>query len=193
MNLWIKNGHVLDPANHLDEVCDVYVKEGKVACVGSLSSDKIPDECTVIDAEGKYVMPGLVDLHVHLREPGFEYKETIYSGTHAMAKGGFTAVCPMPNTKPVTDSPAMIEKILKIAKTDSPIRVYPVGAVTKGQLGEEMTDIAGMVKAAAKLGYVDEAAILCEMAASAYRAGVDIYMSYYAKEIAHFMDEGRIG
>ena len=74
MNLWIKNGHVLDPANHLDEVCDVYVKEGKVACVGSLSSDKIPDECTVIDAEGKYVMPGLVDLHVHLREPGFEYK-----------------------------------------------------------------------------------------------------------------------
>ena len=81
MNLWIKNGHVLDPANHLDEVCDVYVKEGKVACVGSLSSDKIPDECTVIDAEGKYVMPGLVDLHVHLREPGFEYKETIYSGT----------------------------------------------------------------------------------------------------------------
>ena len=65
MNLWIKNGHVLDPANHLDEVCDVYVKEGKVACVGSLSSDKIPDECTVIDAEGKYVMPGLVDLHVH--------------------------------------------------------------------------------------------------------------------------------
>ena len=129
MNLWIKNGHVLDPANHLDEVCDVYVKEGKVACVGSLSSDKIPDECTVIDAEGKYVMPGLVDLHVHLREPGFEYKETIYSGTHAMAKGGFTAVCPMPNTKPVTDSPAMIEKILKIAKTDSPIHVYPVGAV----------------------------------------------------------------
>lgn len=75
MNLWIKNGHVLDPANHLDEVCDVYVKEGKVACVGSLSSDKIPDECTVIDAEGKYVMPGLVDLHVHLREPGLSTRK----------------------------------------------------------------------------------------------------------------------
>ena len=193
MNLWIKNGHVLDPANHLDEVCDVYVKEGKVACVGSLSSDKIPDECTVIDAEGKYVMPGLVDLHVHLREPGFEYKETIYSGTHAMAKGGFTAVCPMPNTKPVTDSPAMIEKILKIAKTDSPIRVYPVGAVTKGQLGEEMTDIAGMVKAGAKLGYIEEDKIICEMAASAYRAGTDIYLTYFAKEIAKYIEEGRIG
>ena len=70
MNLWIKNGHVLDPANHLDEVCDVYVKEGKVACVGSLSSDKIPDECTVIDAEGKYVMPGLVAVsYTHLISP----------------------------------------------------------------------------------------------------------------------------
>lgn len=105
MNLWIKNGHVLDPANHLDEVCDVYVKEGKVACVGSLSSDKIPDECTVIDAEGKYVMPGLVDLHVHLREPGFEYKETIYSGTHAMAKGGFTCGLSDAKYKACDDSP----------------------------------------------------------------------------------------
>ena len=190
MNLWIKNGHVLDPANHLDEVCDVYVKEGKVACVGSLSSDKIPDECTVIDAEGKYVMPGLVDLHVHLREPGFEYKETIYSGTHAMAKGGFTAVCPMPNTKPVTDSPAMIEKILKIAKTDSPIRVYPVGAVTKGQLGEEMTDIAGMVKAGAKAISEDgksvmNAEIYREAMKEAKKAGIPV--------LAHCEDKNMVG
>jgi len=190
LNLWIKNGHVLDPANHLDEVCDVYVKEGKVACVGSLSSDKIPDECTVIDAEGKYVMPGLVDLHVHLREPGFEYKETIYSGTHAMAKGGFTAVCPMPNTKPVTDSPAMIEKILKIAKTDSPIRVYPVGAVTKGQLGEEMTDIAGMVKAGAKAISEDgksvmNAEIYREAMKEAKKAGIPV--------LAHCEDKNMVG
>mgnify|MGYP000063944662 CR=1 FL=1 len=190
MNLWIKNGHVLDPANHLDEVCDVYVKEGKVACVGSLSSDKIPDECTVIDAEGKYVMPGLVDLHVHLREPGFEYKETIYSGTHAMAKGGFTAVCPMPNTKPVTDSPAMIEKILKIAKTDSPIHVYPVGAVTKGQLGEEMTDIAGMVKAGAKAISEDgksvmNAEIYREAMKEAKKAGIPV--------LAHCEDKNMVG
>lgn len=137
MNLWIKNGHVLDPANHLDEVCDVYVKEGKVACVGSLSSDKIPDECTVIDAEGKYVMPGLVDLHVHLREPGFEYKETIYSGTHAMAKGGFTAVCPMPNTKPVTDSPAMIEKFLRLPKQTVRFVFILLGLLRKGSLARK--------------------------------------------------------
>lgn len=190
MNLWIKNGHVLDPANHLDEVCDVYVKEGKVACVGSLSSDKIPDECTVIDAEGKYVMPGLVDLHVHLREPGFEYKETIYSGTHAMAKGGFTAVCPMPNTKPVTDSPAMIEKILKIAKTDSPIHVYPVGAVTKGQLGEEMTDIAGMVKAGAKAISEDGKSV---MNAEIYRVAMKEAKKAGIPVLAHCEDKNMVG
>ena len=151
MSLWIKNGHLLDPANNRNEICDLYVKDGKVACVGSLSSDKMLDEdVTVIDAAGKYVMPGFLDLHVHLREPGFEYKETIRTGTAAMAKGGFTAVCPMPNTKPATDSPEMIRKILEIAEKDSPLHVYPVGAVTKGQLGEEMTDIAGMVQAGAK-------------------------------------------
>ena len=90
MSLWIKNGHLLDPANNRNEICDLYVKDGKVACVGSLSSDKMLDEdVTVIDAAGKYVMPGFVDLHVHLREPGFEYKETIKTGTAAMAKGGY--------------------------------------------------------------------------------------------------------
>ena len=135
-------------------------------------------------------MPGLVDLHVHLREPGFEYKETIYSGTHAMAKGGFTAVCPMPNTKPVTDSPAMIEKILKIAKTDSPIRVYPVGAVTKGQLGEEMTDIAGMVKAGAKAISEDgksvmNAEIYREAMKEAKKAGIPV--------LAHCEDKNMVG
>ena len=150
MNLWIKNGHLLDPANRCDEICDIYVKEGKVAGIGSLSSDEKMDGAIVIDASGKYVMPGFLDLHVHLREPGFEYKETIKTGTAAAAKGGFTAVCPMPNTKPPADCPEMIRKIREIAERDSKIHVYPVGAVTKGQMGDEITDIAGMVKAGAK-------------------------------------------
>ena len=133
----------MDPATGRDEGGDVYVVEGKIA-------EAMTGEYETIDASGKYVMPGFVDLHVHLREPGFEYKETIKTGTMAAAKGGFTGVCPMPNTKPSTDSPERIKKVLEIAKKDSPIHVYPVGAVTIGQAGETVTDIEGMVKAGAK-------------------------------------------
>ena len=103
MILWIKNGHIVDPATGRDEVGDVYVVDGKIA-------DAMTGEYETIDASGKHVMPGFVDLHVHLREPGFEYKETIKTGTMAAAKGGFTGVCPMPNTKPATDSPERIRK-----------------------------------------------------------------------------------
>ena len=191
MNLWIKNGHLLDPMNNRDEICDLYVKDGKVACVGSLSSDRIPDgEVTVIDASGKYVMPGFLDLHVHLREPGFEYKETIRTGTAAMAKGGFTAVCPMPNTKPATDCPEMIRRVLKIAEKDSPIHVYPVGAVTKGQMGEEMTDIAGMVKAGAKAISEDGKSV---MNAELYREAMREAVKADIPVMAHCEDRNMVG
>ena len=191
MNLWIKNGHLLDPANDRNEICDLYVKDGKVACVGSLSSDRIPDEeVTVIDASGKYVMPGFLDLHVHLREPGFEYKETIRTGTAAMAKGGFTAVCPMPNTKPATDCPEMIRRVLEIAEKDSPIHVYPVGAVTKGQMGEEMTDIAGMVKAGAKAISEDGKSV---MNAELYREAMREAAKVDIPVMAHCEDRNMVG
>ena len=191
MNLWIKNGHLLDPANDRDEICDLYVKDGKVACVGSLSSGRIPDEeMTVIDAFGKYVMPGFLDLHVHLREPGFEYKETIRTGTAAMAKGGFTAVCPMPNTKPATDCPEMIRRVLEIAEKDSPIHVYPVGAVTKGQMGEEMTDIAGMVKAGAKAISEDGKSV---MNAELYREAMREATKADIPVMAHCEDRNMVG
>ena len=191
MNLWIKNGHLLDPANDRNEICDLYVKDGKVACVGSLSSGRIPDEeVTVIDASGKYVMPGFLDLHVHLREPGFEYKETIRTGTAAMAKGGFTAVCPMPNTKPATDCPEMIRRVLEIAEKDSPIHVYPVGAVTKGQMGEEMTDIAGMVKAGAKAISEDGKSV---MNAELYREAMREATKVDIPVMAHCEDRNMVG
>lgn len=191
MNLWIKNGHLLDPANDRNEICDLYVKDGKVACVGSLSSGRIPEEeVTVIDASGKYVMPGFLDLHVHLREPGFEYKETIRTGTAAMAKGGFTAVCPMPNTKPATDCPEMIRRVLEIAEKDSPIHVYPVGAVTKGQMGEEMTDIAGMVKAGAKAISEDGKSV---MNAELYREAMREAAKADIPVMAHCEDRNMVG
>ena len=104
----------------------------------------------MILADGKYVMPGLIDLHVHFREPGFEYKETIKTGSMAAARGGFTSVCPMPNTNPVIDSKEMIEYLLQKEREDSLVHILPVGAVTKGQAGAELADIKGMTEVGAK-------------------------------------------
>lgn len=200
MNLWIKNGHLLDPENHRDEICDIYVKNGRVAVIGSLSSDTevSREETITIDASGKYVMPGLVDLHVHLREPGLEYKETIKTGTAAAAKGGFTAVCPMPNTSPATDSPEMVQKVLEIAAKDSKIHVYPVGAVTKGQQGKEITDIQGMVKAGAKAISEDgksvmNTALYREAMYEAKKAGIPVFAHCEDKNMAGngAMNEGK--
>jgi len=194
MNLRITNGHLLDPANHRDEICDIYIKDGKVAQIGSLSSDTEPKELDetyeTIDASGKYVMPGFLDLHVHLREPGFEYKETVKTGTAAAAKGGFTAVCPMPNTSPSTDSPEMIKKILEIAKRDSKIHVYPVGAVTIGQMGEEMTDIAGMVAAGARAISEDGKSV---MNADLYREAMKEAAKAGIPVLAHCEDKNMVG
>lgn len=183
MNLWIKNGHIVDPATGRDEVGDLYVVNGKIA-------KELTGEYETIDATGKYVMPGFVDLHVHLREPGFEYKETIRTGTMAAARGGFTGVCPMPNTKPATDSPERIQKILEIAKKDSPIHVYPVGAITIGQAGETLTDIEGMVKAGAKAISEDgksvmDAALYEKAMKEAARLGIPV--------MAHCEDKNLVG
>lgn len=194
MNIWLKNGHLLDPANQKDEICDLYIEDGKVAYVGSLLSDKPVKEraenAMVIDVAGKYVMPGFLDLHVHLREPGFEYKETIKTGTLAAAKGGFTAVCPMPNTNPVTDSPERIRRIQEMAKKDSPIHVYPVGAITKGQQGEERTDIAAMAEAGAKAVSEDGKSV---MNAELYREAMKEAASAGIPVLAHCEDKNMVG
>lgn len=144
MTTLIKGGRLIDPDTNTDKIMDILVRDGIVAERGE-SLDVCADE--VIDAKGCYVMPGLIDLHVHLREPGFEHKETIETGTKAMAKGGFTSVCPMPNTKPATDCAEVVRYIVDKAKEVSPINVLPVGAVTLGQSGKEITDIAAMKEA----------------------------------------------
>lgn len=139
MNILIKNGFVIDPANKVDEKLDVLVSDGKIAKIGkpgSLSADG----SQVIDAAGKLIVPGLIDMHVHLREPGFEYKETISTGTAAAKAGGFTSVCCMPNTNPVNDSRSITEFILSRAREAS-ARVFPIGAITKGSRGEELAEM----------------------------------------------------
>ena len=141
MKILIKNGRLIDPVNDMDMVTDLLVEDGKVAMIDqniSISSSDIE----VIDATGQLIIPGLIDMHVHLREPGYEYKETIKSGTMAAAAGGFTTVCCMPNTKPVNDSQSVTEFILHKAATEGIVNVLPIGAITKAAKGEEITEMA---------------------------------------------------
>ena len=140
MNVLIKNGQVIDPANKVDEKLDILLTDGKIARLGKPGS--IPAEgAQVVEASSRLVVPGLIDMHVHLREPGFEYKETIKTGTAAAKAGGFTSVCSMPNTNPVNDSRSVTEFILSEAN-DALARVFPIGAITKGSKGEELAEMA---------------------------------------------------
>jgi len=146
MNIIIKNGHIIDPANRIDEKLDLFISDGRIAKLGkpgSLSANG----AQVVDAEGRLVVPGLIDMHVHLREPGFEYKETIESGTAAARAGGFASVCCMPNTNPVNDNRSVTEFILSQAAKASSARVFPIGAITKGSKGEELAEMGELYAA----------------------------------------------
>ncbi len=143
MTLLIKGGQVINPATGMDEVADVYVEDGKVSQIGKGLKVKADQK---IDAKGCYVMPGFIDMHVHLRDPGFEQKETIETGCQAAAHGGFTTILAMPNTKPVVDNPDVVEYVHNKAKSVGCVNVMQVGAVTKGQKGVELSDIEGMAK-----------------------------------------------
>ena len=126
--------------------------DGKIT---EIAKDIEEDGCEIIDAKGKYVLPGLVDAHCHLRDPGFEYKEDIESGTRSAAMGGFTSIACMPNTNPVTDNEAVIKYILNKAKQDGYVNVFPIGAITKGQKGEELAEI-GELKFAGAVAISDD-------------------------------------
>lgn len=146
MKILIKNGRVINPATKMDEVKDVLIQDNLVTKIESHITEEVEK---VIEAENKWVTPGLIDVHVHLREPGFEYKETIASGSKSAAMGGFTTICCMPNTEPVCDSDIMVEYINLKAKREAVVHVLPIGAITKGQNGEELANIGKMAKAGA--------------------------------------------
>ncbi len=143
MNMLIKGGRVIDPASGFDAVCDVYIENGKIKSIGEGLKTTAAD-VMVIDASGKIVTPGLVDMHCHLREPGQEYKEDIKSGTRAAAKGGFTSVACMPNTSPVLDNAALIEFVKGKAAAVGCVNVWPIGAISKGLKGEQLAEIGDM-------------------------------------------------
>jgi dihydroorotase len=145
--LLIRGGRVIDPSRGADGLADLYLLNGKIEAVGR--NIPVEEGTGVIDATGKVVAPGLIDLHVHLREPGFEHAETIASGAAAAAAGGFTAVCAMPNTDPVTDSLATVGFVVRQAIRAGQARVYPIGAVSLGQRGEQLTEFGELVQAGA--------------------------------------------
>jgi dihydroorotase len=143
--LLIKNGRVIDPASGHDAVADVWLEEGTVRQVGmNLAA---PAGAEVFDATGLIVAPGFIDMHVHLREPGFEHAETIETGSRAAAAGGFTGICPMPNTAPVNDNATVTSYIIEKARRHAVVNVFPIGAITKGSQGTELSEIGSMIDA----------------------------------------------
>lgn len=148
MSVLIKGGRIIDPSQGLDEVGNVLIEEGVIKSFPGKTAkfEKGPD-VEVIDARGKIVAPGFVDMHVHLREPGFEHKETIRTGCSAAAAGGFTTIVCMPNTNPVNDNASVTEYILLKARTEGIVNVFPIGAITKGEEGESLAQIGEMYEA----------------------------------------------
>jgi dihydroorotase len=146
-SLLIRGGRIIDPGEGIDTVGDLLIVDGRIAWIGEAEGAPHQEAQTVLPAAGMVVSPGFIDLHCHLREPGFESKETIASGTQAAAHGGFTTVCCMPNTRPPLDSPAMVEFVKSKAASEGAVRVLPIGCVTVGQEGLELTDMDGLAGA----------------------------------------------
>jgi dihydroorotase len=141
-SLVIKNGRVIDPASGHDAIADVLIEDGVIRSIGQNLS-----AAETFDATGLIVAPGFIDMHVHLREPGFEHAETIESGSRAAAAGGFTSICPMPNTSPVNDNATVTSYIIEKARRHAIVNVWPIGAITKGSRGDELASIGSMKQA----------------------------------------------
>ncbi len=182
MKILIKEGHVVDPLTGLNGQSDVLIENDRIVKVDKNISEAADQ---LIEASGCYVMPGFIDLHVHLRDPGLTHKETLTTGGQAAAHGGVTTVCAMPNTKPVTDTKEMVETLHERAKNESKVHVIQIGAVTKGQAGKELADIAGMAEAGCHAISEDGKSV---MNASLYRQGMKLAKENGISVFAHCED-----
>ena len=182
MPILIRNGRVIDPASGTDRIADVLIADDRIVGV---APDLASPNAEVFDAGGLVVAPGFIDMHVHLREPGFEHAETIESGARAAAAGGFASVCAMPNTKPVNDSATVTSYIVERARRLVPVNVFPIGAITKGSAGEELSAI-GAMKAAGAVAISDDG--LPVMNARVMRRAMEFARSYNLPIIQHCED-----
>lgn len=182
MTILIKEGRVLDPETKRDEICDVLIDGDRITRVDSGIETEAEQ---VINAKGCYVMPGFIDLHVHFRDPGLEYKETLTTGGRAAVKGGVTTVCAMPNTKPVIDNGVKVKEVMERAKRESLTNVIQLGAVTVGQEGKELADIRGMAKNGCHAISEDGKSV---MNASLYRKGMNLAKEEGLAVFAHCED-----
>ena len=187
MKTLIKNGRVLDPAHQIDANLDVLVVDGKIAQIAA--GLEVPDAET-IDAGGLLLVPGLIDIHVHLRDPGYEYKEDIVSGTRAAAAGGFTAVACMPNTQPVNDNKAVTAYIRQKAAAEGQVRVYPVGCITKGLKGESLAEF-GDLQAAGCVAVSDDGRPVTS--GEIMRRALEYARSFQLPVISHAEDLSLVG
>ena len=182
MKTLIQNGYVLDPESKREGKLDVLIEDDRIIKVAEQITDHADK---VLDASGCYVMPGFIDLHVHLRDPGLEYKETLETGGKAAARGGVTTICAMPNTKPVVDNGEKVLDVHNRAKKDSPVHVIQIGAITIGQQGQELADIEGMAKAGCHAISEDGKSV---MNASLYRKAMKIAKENKISIFAHCED-----
>ncbi len=187
----IRNGRIIDPSLGIDGVGDLVIENGRIAEVilgkpaNSKKSSAGSDE--IIDAQGMLVVPGLVDMHTHLREPGFEYKETIKTGTMAGIKGGFTSLCPMPNTNPVNDNPTVAAFVIKKAMAEGYCSVFPIGAITKGQQGQELAEM-GLMQETGCVAFSDDGRPV--MSSLVMRRALEYSKAFSFPLIAHCEDLG---
>lgn len=186
--LLIKGGHVIDPANNIDGVMDLLIEQGKIK---EVAPEIDSDGCEVIEAGGKHVCPGFIDMHVHLREPGREDKETITSGTRAAARGGFTTVVCMPNTEPPVDNEGVVEFIYKRAKEQAVTNVYSSACITKGRLGKELVEM-GKLKQSGVVALTDDGSPVADISlmrrALEYSAMFDLRIISHSEELSLTQD-----
>lgn len=182
MKTLIQNGYVLDPESKREGKFDVLIEDERIIKVAEQITEHADK---VLDASGCYVMPGFIDLHVHLRDPGLEYKETLETGGKAAARGGVTTICAMPNTKPVIDNGEKVADVHNRAETDSPVNVIQIGAITIGQQGQELADIEGMAKVGCRAISEDGKSV---MNASLYRKAMKLAKENGISIFAHCED-----
>ncbi|MFR3730362.1 dihydroorotase [Lacrimispora sp.] len=190
--IWIRNAHVIDPADKTERTVDICLSDGKIAAIGKSLDFNVSKEDVVIDASGYLVAPGLIDVHVHFRDPGFTYKEDIQTGARAAAKGGFTTVVCMANTRPPVDNTETLEYVLREGKKTG-INVFSVAAVSKGLKGLELTDMEEL-KAAGAAGFTDDGIPLLDTKlvneAMEMAARLDLPLSFHEEDSAFIEDNG---